>query len=1449
MNDPSQSKRGIEADGCEGNRLGIKRQRIGEYSNAGKAAFYSPDSKIPRSTVLNDNMLNNDMSNDMCIDAEIPIERQGNVCFGSLCDAKVKLKIPIMVNVSKPGIWDQYQEFELFQQNGVFHLRGNESQESIGVLDIASSRILKSLYNYSGITHTVILETQALKRLACIKTKSGNLDASINILGPENLFENVGDTITKAKGYLQHPFFLQMGTKYINPHWVYPHDVRTDLRHLIGPVSANYEDTRLSMGLVDIFQSLERLEMLGITPEDPIELLNLKKSLVTPLKHYQEEGVKHILTRENHEQAASAARILQGVIGHSAFKDRLIPLYGGIDADTMGLGKTLTMLSAIVCTIQLARDFVDSRKKVEKLPVSRATLVITPSHQLIEVWSSEVRKHFTKSTLRIAVFHGSNRAKAESEIADNDIVLTTYNTLVADQKSGGLLQHIEWFRVVLDEAHYIRNNTSQQFKATCKLTATRRWCLSGTPISNSLEDLRSLLAFLRFRPFSEASFFRRHIIEPLGTDSTDQFRNLRMLMYAICFRRTADLLSLPLHLTEEVAITLSSREDEMYKKILAQSQKEYEKISTMKSSKKKHTVLFATTMQLRRLCNHGTFQQSSNTGMDSLKLDAQSKPVCEYCFADNADLGFASDTLIVCPECLRTLGHEFDAAPTYEQRSTATDSTDIALSLPHRVQTPSLSLFPSYSPSGGPMGCSTKLNVVVDNIQTTQISSKNIYFMADDPRHTTATANGILPRQGPNRASPLYRDRRGRWNPLVEEQAIGRALRIGQTRSVTIFKYITKNTVEENIVSLQKRKMHLSRISLDGRGDHAGEKLEDFMFVLQQNGSRPRNDAADILDKASSRLQLAAVAIVANKTVAEVVSVRDIEFLELEHWSALHRCYDHIERFDSTYRRSPNSPVSRVNNPTATLRLRNCNTSSTGNKPSLASSANIHAIPPFGQTTHLLSISTLCGLWKLLHFYTYLNSSVYRHFLNTMAPETTTSSLASLPLFFVGETAFLTTYALTILNSPAHASFVRMSGLALLVAITYSNEQLVAQLCLASGRPHWAATAVSLLWVQFLSASELTIVSRVQSAKLCRPGAVKGAFGRIRTGASAIGLLWNMRRIGTKWQVKNVPSSTAATRQATSRSTFILQRLFMTLIAYVVVDFVASLPPPDPVLVQPEKAALFYSLRRLNAGDLAFRAVMTISYWFTTGTLNLFMVNMGAIVAVLLNFSQPADCPPLYGAFSEAYTVRRFWGVSWHQMFRSFLTGHARLFVDNALPFLPQNSFAARYARLTTAFLISGVLHYRADQIMGVPNAENGAVIFFLLHPLCICLEDTVAPIVFAFLPKPLRRITGYLWVLVFFIWSSPVYTYPSTRLGIDTAALLPTGINYGIKRRRGTQQILRDVDGWVQPGTLTSRITANFAAVVVADGEQVVVVLESTEEMDGVVDVTCLEGAGELVV
>lgn len=93
--------------------------------------------------------------------------------------------------------------------------------------------------------------------------------------------------------------------------------------------------------------------------------------------------------------------------------------------------------------------------------------------------------------------------------------------------------------------------------------------------------------------------------------------------------------------------------------------------------------------------------------------------------------------------------------------------------------------------------------------------------------------------------------------------------------------------------------------------------------------------------------------------------------------------------------------------------------------------------------------------------------------------------------------------------------------------------------------------------------------------------------------------------------------------------------------------------------------------------------------------------------------------------------------------------------------------------RLTIAFSISGLIHWRADQRQGVPNAENSALTFFLLHATAIILEDSARSVA-ALVPIRLRYIIGYFWVLSFFVWSSPLYMYPGIRLGFDAARLLP---------------------------------------------------------------------------
>lgn len=256
-----------------------------------------------------------------------------------------------------------------------------------------------------------------------------------------------------------------------------------------------------------------------------------------------------------------------------------------------------------------------------------------------------------------------------------------------------------------------------------------------------------------------------------------------------------------------------------------------------------------------------------------------------------------------------------------------------------------------------------------------------------------------------------------------------------------------------------------------------------------------------------------------------------------------------------------------------------------------------------------------------------------------MTPDLPDSVFRSVLGFFCTEAVFLALFTRLILRTAPRSAGKRAAGLVILCATTMCMEKLVVPVCLRNGRPHWAITVASLLWVQFLSASDLALVTRVHAGQL--PSLRQSSSRMFRGIRTAAGLLWNVRRVGTPWQVKNVPSSVSL--QTQSRAGFVLGRVAVTLLAYLFVDAVVSMPPPEQHMVRADKVALF-SLRNLGTDDIAFRSGTVVGYWLTTGILSLFMTNVGAVVAVLLGLSSPADCPPLYGSFSEAYTIRRFWG-------------------------------------------------------------------------------------------------------------------------------------------------------------------------------------------------------------
>lgn len=241
--------------------------------------------------------------------------------------------------------------------------------------------------------------------------------------------------------------------------------------------------------------------------------------------------------------------------------------------------------------------------------------------------------------------------------------------------------------------------------------------------------------------------------------------------------------------------------------------------------------------------------------------------------------------------------------------------------------------------------------------------------------------------------------------------------------------------------------------------------------------------------------------------------------------------------------------------------------------------------------------------------------------------------------FGMAQAAFLFLSTIVILVVPRHASVTRLMSLVPLSALTYMLQETFMELC---RNPLWRATAAPLVWIQFLSASEMIWVSRVGSADISASrGESKARI--VAKAVQTIALVWNLRRIGTRWQVKNIPASPSSGPASKSRARFVLKRLTTTLFAYLVLDIMISGPVPDSGLVTPHKQTL-YKLDYLSMEDIIFRTIGTVSFWLSTALINLVMSNSVAIISVLAGLNSPTDCPPLYGPIGEAHSVRRFWG-------------------------------------------------------------------------------------------------------------------------------------------------------------------------------------------------------------
>jgi hypothetical protein len=220
---------------------------------------------------------------------------------------------------------------------------------------------------------------------------------------------------------------------------------------------------------------------------------------------------------------------------------------GGVIADEMGLGKTLSLISLIVSTSEAAKNFGKRKQRAitengERIKVTAATLVVVKTSILDSTWIAEIQRHVPD--MRFAKFYGKDRPK---NFGENEVILTTYETLSREYSThlrnkgepSPLFTH-EFYRIILDESHFIKNNNTNAFKACVAVVAKRRWASTGTPLQNKLADLGSLMTFLKVPLLGKKSIFESQLAKPVMAGDIIAVRGTRLLLSCLTIRRMKD---------------------------------------------------------------------------------------------------------------------------------------------------------------------------------------------------------------------------------------------------------------------------------------------------------------------------------------------------------------------------------------------------------------------------------------------------------------------------------------------------------------------------------------------------------------------------------------------------------------------------------------------------------------------------------------------------------------------------------------------------------------------------------------------------------------------------------------------------------------------------------------------------------------------------------------------
>jgi superfamily II DNA or RNA helicase len=433
---------------------------------------------------------------------------------------------------------------------------------------------------------------------------------------------------------------------------------------------------------------------------------------------------------------------------------------GGILADEMGLGKTLQALALLA-----ARH---ARPASSRTPISdqrMPSLVVCPA-SLMENWRREASR-FTPQ-LNTLVHHGDRRLSKPAEFSGYDLIITSYGTLTRDDELFGSIE----FDVILgDEAQHLKNRRTQAAQSLRTLRGRGRFLLTGTPLENSLEDLRSLFEYLM------PGFLAAVPAGVRGADRAWYDERLRIQTAPYILRRTklAVAPELPEKIEQIIYCEPTPSQSALYRRMQEKTEQElYKLASTGASEGRIRMATLTQLLRLRQICCDPRLIE--NETAESAKLDAFRELLAESIDEGHRMLVFSQFTslLVLLREELsaQEVTHCYlDGSMSAKARQAAVDRFQSDSSIP---------VFLISLKAGG-----TGLNLTGADVV--------VHY---DPW----------------------------WNPAAEAQATDRTHRIGQTKVVASYKLICAGTVEEKVMALQETKRALLSDVFEA-SDEAAAKL------------------------------------------------------------------------------------------------------------------------------------------------------------------------------------------------------------------------------------------------------------------------------------------------------------------------------------------------------------------------------------------------------------------------------------------------------------------------------------------------------------------------------------------------------------------------------------------------------------------------------------------------